>query len=387
MRRVAMLDLQAEYKLFRDEIRGAVDAVLETQQFINGPAVAELEGLLASRVGVANAVGVSSGTDALLCSLMGLGIGSGDEVIVPAFTFFATAGAVVRVGATPVFVDIDARTFNLDPACVEAAITKRTRAIIAVHLFGQCADMRAIQQIATKHSLAIVEDAAQALGATYQGRRIGAWGDVACLSFYPTKNLGGFGEGGMILLNDTDLADVLRRLRNHGESTRYLHERVGGNFRLDTMKAAILIVKLKKLDEFTRRRRYNAARYDELLDSSSVAVPYVPDQHHPVYHQYSILCDRRDELKACLADHGVACSVYYPVPLHLQPCFSYLGYARGSLPVSERTCKRILSLPCHPMLSDEDLEHVASCVNAFHGSEATDATSDTNRTLENAANA
>jgi dTDP-4-amino-4,6-dideoxygalactose transaminase len=358
-----MLDLRAEYELFRDEIREVVESVLESQYFINGPAVRELESTLSRRVGVAHGVGVSSGTDALLCTLMGLEIGQGDEVILPAFTFFATAGSVARVGATPVFVDIDRRTFNIDPACVEAAITERTRAIMVVHLFGQCADMDAIQSVAAMHGLAVIEDAAQAVGATYQSRQIGTWGDAACVSFYPTKNLGGFGEGGMILLDDDRLAEVLRQLRNHGESQRYVHERVGGNFRLDTMKAAILGVKLRRLDDFTERRRHNAARYDELLDSSMVTVPYVPQHHRPVYHQYSILCDRRDELRGFLQERGVATGVYYAVPLHLQKCFAPLGYRPGSLPVTEQTCARILSLPCHPMLSDDDLQYVASSVN------------------------
>lgn len=366
MHKLGMLDLRAEYDLFRDQIRDVVESVLESQQFIGGPAVTELETLLAGRVGVAHGVAVSSGTDALLCTLMGLEIGAGDEVILPAFTFFATAGSVARVGATPVFVDIDPKTFNFDPGCVEAAITPRTRAIMAVHLFGQCAEMDVIARIAAQHRLAVIEDAAQAFGATYQDRQIGTWGDAACVSFYPTKNLGGFGEGGVILLNDDRLATILRQLRNHGESQRYVHERVGGNFRLDTMKAAMLCVKLQHLDEFTRRRRHNAAQYDELLDSTVVTVPHVPEHHHPVYHQYSILSDRRDELQAFLNDHGVGTGVYYAVPLHRQKCFASLGYRPGSLPVTERTCQRILSLPCHPMLSDEDVRRVASCINKFH---------------------
>jgi dTDP-4-amino-4,6-dideoxygalactose transaminase len=383
MRSIAMLDLRGEYALFREEIRAAVDSVLESQQFIGGPAITELEEAFRTRYGVGHAVAVSSGTDALLCTLMALGIGPDDEVIVPSFTFFATAGTVWRVGAKPVFVDIDPRTFNLDATKVEPLVTSRTRAIMAVHLFGQCAEMDAINAVAARHRLRVIEDAAQAIGATYHGRFAGKLSDVACLSFYPTKNLGGFGEGGMILTDDGELAAVARQLRNHGESQRYHHDRVGGNFRLDTMKAAILLVKLRYLDEFTRRRRHNAARYGELLSGhpetplphrgrgqgEGVTTPYVPEGHGPVYHQYSILCDRRDELAGFLRDRGVGTGVYYPVPLHRQRCFASLGYGPGSLPITEQTCSRILSIPCHPMLTDDDVRYVASCIREFERSE------------------
>jgi dTDP-4-amino-4,6-dideoxygalactose transaminase len=369
MRSVTMLNLRGEYDLFREEIRAAVDAVLERQQFIGGPAIAELEDAIRAQYGVGHAIATSNGTDALLCALMALGIGRDDEVIVPSFTFFATAGAVWRVGAKPVFVDIDPRTFNLDPKRIAQAVTPRTRAIIPVHLFGQCAEMDAINAVAKRQGLKVIEDAAQAIGATYKGRFAGKWGDVAFLSFYPTKNLGGFGEGGMILTDDGELATIARQLRNHGESQRYHHDRVGGNFRLDTMKAAILVVKLRHLDEFMRRRRHNAARFDELLSESAVTTPYVPDGHQPVYHQYSILCDRRDELVAFLRDRGVATGVYYPVPLHRQRCFASLGYGPGSLPVTEQTCTRIVSIPCHPMLTEDDVCYVASCIHEFDRSE------------------
>lgn len=361
-----MLDLGGEYQLCANEIRAAIETVLESRQFIGGPAVTELEEALSSRVGVEHAVAVSSGTDALLCTMMGLDIGHGDEVILPAFTFFATAGSVARLGVKPVFVDIDPRTFNVDPDKIEAAITDRTRAIIAVHLFGQCAEMDAINAIATRHHLTVIEDAAQAIGAAYRGRPAGALGDVACVSFYPTKNLGGFGEGGMIFTNDEHLAGIARELRNHGESQRYVHERVGGNFRLDTMKAAILLVRLRYLDQFTKRRRDNAARYNALLKKVPVTTPYVPAHQTEVYHQYSILCDRRDELRSFLQERGVHSAVYYPVPLHLQKCFAFVGCRRGSLPVTERICDRILSLPCHPMLTDTDLRYVASGVREFY---------------------
>jgi len=367
MRSVGMLDLKAEYALFRDEILAAVDAVLESQQFVGGPAVVELERVLSARYDVANAVAVSSGTDALLCAMMAMGIGHGDEVILPSFTFFATAGTVSRLGARPIFVDIDSRTFNIDSAKIEGAITPNTKAIVVVHLFGQCAEMDAINSIAKRRKLFVIEDAAQAIGAKYKGRPAGALGDIACFSFYPTKNLGGFGEGGTIFTADERLANLCRQLRNHGESQRYYHDRVGGNFRLDTMKAAILLVKLNRLDDFTRRRRRNAACYDKLLAGTPVTTPFVAAGCELVYHQYSILCDRRDELAAFLRDRGVGTGVYYPVPLHLQRCFADLGYRPGSLPVTEEVCKRILSLPCHPMLSEDDLEYVANCIGEFFG--------------------
>lgn len=365
IRQVAMLDLHAEYRLFRDAVRTAVDAVLESQQFINGPAVVELEQALARRLGVAHAVAVSSGTDAILVALMALDIGPGNEVIVPSFTFFATAGCVARVGAKPVFADIDPRTFNLEPQSVEAVITPRTRAVIPVHLFGQCADMEPLRAIARRHGLTVIEDAAQAIGATYQTRPACSLGDMACLSFYPTKNLGGFGEGGMVLTSDDSLAQTIRRLRVHGESQRYIHERIGGNFRLDTMKAAILLVKLAQLDEFTRRRQTNAACYDALLRQANVVTPYVaPDRTH-VYHQYTILSDRRDELAAFLKARGIATGIYYPVPLHRQRCFAELGYKAGALPMTESASARVLSLPCHPMLEEQDITYVAECITEF----------------------
>jgi dTDP-4-amino-4,6-dideoxygalactose transaminase len=365
MRSVNMLDLASEYELFAEEVEKTAVEVLRSQRFIGGPAIAELEETLANRVGASRAIAVSSGTDALLCSLMSLGIGPEDEVILPAFTFFATAGAVSRVGAIPVYADIDPQTFNLTPAAVEAAVTPRTKAIIPVHLFGQCADMDAINEIAAQHKLAVIEDAAQALGATYRARPACSLGTIACVSFYPTKNLGGFGEGGMIFCNDSELAQRVTQMRNHGETKRYHHQFVGGNFRLDTMKAAILLVKLKHWEGFNGRRQDNAAQYDKLLADLPVATPVVEPGCDHVYHQYSILTDRRDELQAHLKEAGVGSAIYYPVPLHLQPCFSHLGYRAGSLPVTEEIASRILSLPVHPMLTQEDLEYVASTIRQF----------------------
>ena len=366
-----MLDLHGEYDIFRDEVRTAVEKVLESQHFIGGPAIGQLEEAIATRFGGGTAVAVSSGTDALLCAMMALKIGAGDEVIVPPFTFFATAGCVWRTGAKPVFVDIDERTFNLDPAKIEAAITPNTKAIVVVHLFGQCAEMDAINELAARHNLTVIEDAAQAIGATYRNRPAGTLGDVACFSFYPTKNLGGFGEGGLVFTRNEQLAAMARQMRQHGESRRYIHEYVGGNFRLDTMKAAILLVKLGHLDAFTEKRRANAARYDALLADTPVTTPYVPKHATSVYHQYSILSDRRDELMAALSEQDIGAGIYYPVPLHLQPCFASLGYRAGSLPVSEGISERILSLPCHPMLTEDDLSRVAECIGAFHATATT----------------
>lgn len=365
MRRISMLDLKGEYALFADEVRAAVNRVLESQRFVGGPEVAELESALARRLGVGHAVAVSSGTDALLCAMMALGIGPGDEVILPPFTFFATAGSVARLGARPVFVDIDPRTFNLDPEQLAPAVTERTRAIVVVHLYGQCAAMDAIGDVAARFGLPVVEDAAQAIGATYKGRTAGTMGALGCMSFYPTKNLGGFGEGGMIFTNDEALAPLVRQLRQHGESQRYVHQRVGGNFKLDTLKAAVLLVKLRRLDEFTERRRTNARLYDRLLNELPVMTPYVGEHQSPVYHQYSVLCDQRDALAAFLRERGVDTAVYYPVPLHLQQCFAALGYSAGAFPVTEATCERVLSLPCHPMLTEEDVQYVADCIHDY----------------------
>ena len=365
MRTVRMLDLHAEFKLFAEEIRAAVHDVLESQRFIGGPAVGEFEAAIADRFRVKHAVAVSSGTDALLGALMAIGVSRDDEVILPSFTFFATAGVVWRLGAKPVFVDIDRRTFTIDPTLIEAAITPKTKAIMPVHLFGQCAEMDAINAIAKRRGLKVIEDAAQAIGAIYRGRCAGTLGHAACLSFYPTKNLGGFGEGGMILTDDDELGLVARQLRHHGESRRYVHERVGGNFRLDTMKAAILVVKLRYLDEFTKRRRANAALYDAMLADAGVKTPFVPDGHEPVYHQYTILTDQRDELIEFLKVRGVDAGVYYPVPLHRQECFASLGYHTGSLPITEQVCGRVLSLPCHPMLSEDDIRYTTDIILEF----------------------
>lgn len=373
MKPISMLDLKAEFAEIEPAIRDAIDAVLESQHFIGGPQVTQLEQTMTERLGVADAVAISNGTDALLVALMALNIDPGDEVITTPFTFFGTAGSIHRVGARPVFVDIEPDSFNIDPARIEAAITPRTRAIMPVHLFGQCARMETILEIAERRAVAIVEDAAQAIGATREippGRGsvkfAGSIGSLGCFSFYPTKNLGGFGEGGMITTNDQALAAKCRQLRNHGETSRYHHQFVGGNFRLDTLKAAMLLVKAERLNRFNARRRQIASMYDEgLAGLEGVQTPRVTEGNVHTYHQYSILCDDRDGLARHLASQKIGSGIYYPVPLHQQECFAALGYSAGDFPVSERTSRHILSLPVHPMLSDADVMRVATEVKKY----------------------
>jgi dTDP-4-amino-4,6-dideoxygalactose transaminase len=356
--RVPLLDLRAQYASIRDEIRAALDRVLETQQFILGPEVAAFEQEVAAYCRCAHAIGVSSGTDALLAALMAIDIGSGDEVITTPYSFFATAACVARLGATPVFADIDPRTYNLDPAGIEARITPRTRAIIPVHLFGQMADMPAIMDIARKHNLYVIEDAAQAIGAELHGRRAGSMGDLACFSFFPSKNLGAFGDGGLVTTESPGFADRLRLLRSHGFKTKYKNEILGGNFRLDEIQAAVLRVKLKYLDCWTEGRRRNAAFYRERL----TATPYeLPDSRH-IYHQFVIRSEQRDALMTHLKEQGIGCEVYYPVPLHLQRCFEDLGYERGDFPISEKASNDTLALPIYPELSPDMLLAVCNAI-------------------------
>ncbi len=344
----------------------AITDVCEKQAFALGPAVAKFEENVAAYLACKHAIGVSSGTDALIISLMALGVGPGDEVITSPFSFFATAGSVARQGATPVFADIDGDTYNLDPGLIEEKITERTKAILPVHIFGQCAAMKEIRSIAQRHGIAVIEDAAQGIGAEQNGVKCGNFGDLAAFSFYPTKNLGGFGDGGMVTTNDDELAAKLKILRDHGQDPRYFYRIIGGNFRLDGIQGAILDVKLQYLDQWNEKRRANAALYDELLSDSPVKTPVVADGNFCIYHQYTIAAPKRDKLQKHLAENGVGCAVFYPKPLHLQECFAELGYEPASMPVAERAVEEVLSLPVYPELSDEQIRYAADKVVEFY---------------------
>jgi dTDP-4-amino-4,6-dideoxygalactose transaminase len=358
--KVPLLDLEAQYESIRQEVDHAIRRVVDSQAFTLGPEVEALEEALAAYCQCRYAIGVSSGTDAMLCSLMALEIGPGDEVIVPTFTFFATAGVVARLGAKPVFVDVEADTYNMDPAGVESAVSERTKAIIPVHLFGQCADMDAILTIARSRAIHVIEDAAQGIGAECQGRRAGSMGHLGCLSFYPTKNLGGFGDGGMIVTNNAELAARCRSLRMHGfrADEPYYHDWVGGCFRLDALQAAVLHVKLDHLETWTQARQRNARRYDELLARLAVACPVVRPGNRMVYNQYVVRVPGRDHVQAALTVAGVGTKVYYPLSLHLQPCFAHLGHEPGAFPVAERATQEVLALPVYPELTAAQQQHV-----------------------------
>ena len=358
--KVPLLDLKAQYGGIREDVRRAVDGVMDAQYFILGPEVAALEEEVAAYVGAKHAIGCASGTDALLLALMALGLGEGDEVITSPFTFFATAGSIWRTGATPVFVDIEPETFNIDPAAVGAAITGKTKAIIPVHLFGQCAEMDAIRDAAG--DVPIVEDAAQALSAEHQGRKAGSIGAVGCFSFFPSKNLGGFGDGGMMTTQDDALAETLRTLRVHGAERKYYHRLVGFNSRLDALQAAVLRVKLPHLDAWSDGRAANAARYRELLAGANVVTPVARPHCRHVYNQYTLRVPERDAVMAGLKERDIGCAIYYPVPLHLQDCFASLGYKEGDLPVAEQAAAEVISIPVYPELTAEMQQHVADTV-------------------------
>src|ERR1700676_1233606 len=360
--KVPLLDLKAQYAGIRDEVLAAVSEVLESQVCILGPKVEELEERVAALSDCRFGVGVSSGTDALLAALMALEIGVGDEVITTAFSFFATAGCVTRVGATPVFVDIDARTYNIDPQLIERAITPRTKAIIPVHLFGQMCDMDPIMEIAKRHKLSVIEDAAQAISSTYKGRKAGSIGTVGCFSFYPTKNLGGAGDGGMLVTNDADLNERLLVTRSHGAKPKYHHKVIGGNFRLDPLQVAILLVKLPHLEEWSEGRRRNAAIYDQAFAGSPIGIPWIHPDGGSIYNQYVVRVQGRDELIGHLQSSQIGSEIYYPVPLHLQECYRNLGYKEGDLPESERAAREVLALPVYPELSREQIEFVSQAV-------------------------
>ena len=368
---VPLLDLKAQFATLRDDVLPALLDVVETQQFIMGPAVGELEAAVAAYCGAGAAVACASGTDALLLSFRALDLRPGDEVITTPFSFFATAGAVVNAGGRPRFVDIDPRTYNIDPDLVEAAITDRTRAIEPVHLFGQMAPIERLATTASAHGLKIVEDAAQAIGARrlVGGRpaHAGTVGLTGAFSFFPSKNLGGWGDGGMIVTSDEGLAERLRRLRTHGGAKQYHHEEVGTNSRLDTLQAAVLLRKLAHLDRWNAARRARAARYAECFDDvAEVHCPVTDRGNEHTYHQYTIRGDRRDELQAHLRARQIGCAVYYPTPLHLQPCFQELGYRQGQLPVAEGASAEVLSLPIYPELTDDQQDRVVDAVREFY---------------------
>jgi dTDP-4-amino-4,6-dideoxygalactose transaminase len=368
---VPALDLKAQYRAIRHEIEPVLRAVVESQYFVLGPEVAGLEAEVARYCQAPHAVGCASGSDALLLPLMAWEIGPGDEVITTPYTFFATAGAVWRTGARPVFVDIEPDTYNLDPSRLEAAITPRTKAILPVHLYGQAADMEPILGIARRHGLHVLEDAAQSIGALYRGRPVGTWGDAAAYSFYPSKNLGGFGDGGLMTASDEALARRLARLRVHGMEPKYYHHEVGFNSRLDALQAAILRVKLRHLDAWTAARRRVAQSYRELFRGhgleGAVTLPVErPDCFH-VYNQFVIRVAEslRDPLRAHLSDRRIGTEIYYPIPLHLQDCFAALGYREGAFPLSEAAARQTIALPMYPELSDAALRHVVGSIAEF----------------------
>lgn len=368
--KVPSLDLRPQHQALRAEIMAAVTSVLDSQQFVLGPEVASLERELADYSEVKHAIGCNSGSDALLLALMALDVKSGDEVITTPFTFFATGGAIARIGARPVFVDINRDTYTIDVDRIEAAITARTRAIIPVHLYGQCADMQPLLELAARKNVPVIEDAAQAIGARDRGRRAGSMGLIGCFSFYPSKNLGAAGDAGMLTTDDDELAERLRALRVHGGATEYHHHEVGINSRLDSLQAAVLRVKLRHLDEWSEARRQRAARYDNLLRAADlpfeVVPPFVRAEAEHIFHQYCVRVPRHhDDLMRHLAELEIGTRVYYPVPLHLQECFAYLGWGKGDFPESEAAAKETLALPCFPELTEEQQEYVVNAIAAF----------------------
>ena len=378
--KVPLLDLRKQYKRIQEEVITAAKEVLDSQQFILGPKVEELEVKIADYCQCHYAVGVSSGTDALLISLITANVGFGDLVITTPYTFFATVGAIARVGARPIFVDIDKSTYNIDPVKLDAVVSSfeeeqrsRMKAIIPTHLFGQCADMEPILGMAEKHGLVVIEDAAQAIGSEYEfgngtAKRAGSMGQYGCFSFFPSKNLGAFGDGGMVTTNEREIYERLKMMRVHGAKSRYRHDIIGGNFRLDALQAAVLIVKLRYLDEWTDKRRENARLYRKLFQEEgidAISLPVDKEKRH-IYNQLVVVVrGRRDELREYLIGHGVGCEIYYPVPLHMQACFEYLGYKSEDFPASVEAAKKTLALPIYPDLTSEQIHYVVDTIKSF----------------------
>jgi len=360
---VPMVDLKKQFQGIKEEVLNIVTEILESSQYILGQKVSEFERKVANYHSVREAIGVASGTDALHLSIDALGIGEGEEVITTPFTFIATAEAILYTGAIPVFVDIEPDTLNIDVSQIEANITKKTKAILPVHLFGHPADMINILDIAKKYRLKIIEDCAQSFGAEVNGKKAGSLGDAGCFSFYPSKNLGGYGDGGMVILNDSGVADIIRELRNHGSKGSYRHKRVGFNSRLDEIQAGILLVKLLHLDKYNIKRRQNAALYNNLL-SDKVRCPVEKQGAYHVFHQYTIISNKRDEIHQRLKENGISSVVYYPVPLHLQEALKFLGYQKGDFPVAEKAAKEVLSLPMYPELEESTIIELAEIIKS-----------------------
>ncbi len=379
---VPLLDLGAQYARIRRDVEVAIREVFESQRFILGPTVERFEQAIADYIGVSHAIGVSSGSDALLAALMAEGVGAGDEVVTTPFSFFATVGAIVRLGARPVFVDIEPETYALDPARVEAAISPRTKALLVVHLFGQTAEMGPLVDLAERRGVLLIEDAAQAIGARFGARQAGTFGDYGCFSFFPSKNLGGAGDGGLVVCRNADRAARIRRLRVHGAHPKYVHSDVGGNFRLDALQAAVLGVKLGHLETWTEERRRNAARYRTLFverglsesvssvvarESVPVVLPREADQRRHVYNQFVVRVAERDALREHLRARGIGHEVYYPLGLHQQPCLAHFGFGSGAFPVSERAAREVLALPIYPELDDDQARSVVDAFAEFYG--------------------
>ncbi len=368
---VPLLDLHAQFRTIEPEIRKAIDAVLASQRFILGPEVESLEKECADYVSCKYGIAVSSGSDALLVALMALGIKEGDEIITSPHTFFATAGAIARLGAKPVFCDIELQTYNLDPTQVKSKVTSRTKAFLPVDLFGQSADLAPLVELSQAHSIPIIEDAAQAIGTEYQGKRVGSFGQISCFSFFPSKNLGAMGDAGLVTTHDAALAEKLRVLRSHGSKPKYFHKYIGGNFRMDALQAAILRVKLRHLESWTSARQKNADRYDHLFRDAGleeVVVPWRRPKDRHIFNQYVLRVPRRDELKKFLADKGIQTEIYYPLPMHLQECFAYLGHKKGDFPKSEEAANHSIAIPIFPELTSAQQEMVVSAIRSFYRS-------------------